>query len=130
MIAMVREVEVQGQNAKPPRLQGASGPPKAVVAVELARLEGFEPPTNGFGSRYSIRLSYRRAAGYCDRIGGAVRAPVACVAVRAPRWALDRIGAVACELRECPTGAWMATCRVCSVGGGPIRTSPWRPIRA
>ena len=29
---------------------------------EMARLEGFEPPTNGFGSRYSIRLSYRRIA--------------------------------------------------------------------
>ena len=28
--------------------------------MEMARLEGFEPPTNGFGSHYSIRLSYRR----------------------------------------------------------------------
>lgn len=65
--AVGHEGRVQGKNAKPLRLQGSSGPQRAVVLVELARLEGFEPPTNGFGSRYSIRLSYRRLMPYCPR---------------------------------------------------------------
>lgn len=49
----------QEQTHCPPR--AGIGPAAAIDnAGGLARLEGFEPPTNGFGSHYSIRLSYRR----------------------------------------------------------------------
>ena len=39
---------------------GWPGIPAGESELKVARLEGFEPPTNGFGSHYSIRLSYRR----------------------------------------------------------------------
>lgn len=37
------------------------------MGFDLVRPEGFEPPTNGFGSHYSIRLSYERLVGHYAR---------------------------------------------------------------
>ena len=68
------KAETKGKTRNPCETQGSSGPQRAVVLVELARLEGFEPPTNGFGSRYSIRLSYRRLMPYCPRFERMARA--------------------------------------------------------
>jgi hypothetical protein len=38
-------------------------PIQKIICNELARPEGFEPPTTWFEARYSIQLSYGRAGG-------------------------------------------------------------------
>ena len=45
---------------KNPKILWGFGHPETCSDFNLARPEGFEPPTNGFGSHYSIRLSYGR----------------------------------------------------------------------
>lgn len=41
------------------------------MGFDLVRPEGFEPPTNGFGSHYSIRLSYERLVWHYARTAAA-----------------------------------------------------------
>lgn len=55
---------------KNPDFSRVFGYPRTSLELELVRPEGFEPPTNGFGSHYSIRLSYERLAAHYARTAG------------------------------------------------------------
>ncbi len=55
---------------KNPRFLWGFGHPETCSDFNLARPEGFEPPTNGFGSHYSIRLSYGRIVYRTAWLGG------------------------------------------------------------
>lgn len=55
---------------KTPDLSRAFVHPRTRLELKLVRPEGFEPPTNGFGSHYSIRLSYERLAAHYARTAG------------------------------------------------------------
>ncbi len=58
------------QATKNPRSLEGFFNPSTSSGTELVRPEGFEPPTNGFGSHYSIRLSYERLAAHYARTAG------------------------------------------------------------
>lgn len=58
------------QATKNPRSLEGFFNPSTSSGTELVRPEGFEPPTNGFGSHYSIRLSYERLATHYARTAG------------------------------------------------------------
>ena len=57
----------------------------------MARPEGFEPPTNGFGSRYSIQLSYGRVL---MGFPGAGRKPIRIAKARDRHYSARRFAAL------------------------------------
>ena len=65
-------------NPRSPEPQSGALTNYAIPTMQLARLEGFEPPAHGLEGRCSIRLSYRRKpqGGFSKGSAGAQRKQV------------------------------------------------------
>lgn len=73
------------------------GFPEEAVVVQMARPEGFEPPTTKFVAWYSIQLSYGREAAKYGDFAGIRQHP----AIERPGWVLRPMPRAVAASRAC-----------------------------